>query len=423
MNQSERIASARMGVILASPFFGSLLMRLRMERDDTKPTFCTNGRAIKYNEDFAASLSDAELRGVLVHEVAHCAQGHLWRIGQRDPKQWNVATDYAINNFLTAFIAEEHKAFETQNGGGKTYIAPWELPKGGLVNSQFSGMCSEEIYNRLPKNPEGETGRGRDGEKGTGGASSPSLPTSKSPSPAHSCGEFEQPPKDGDGDGESLSTLNPQPSTLQADWQVAVTQAATVAKMRGNLPASIARMIGELLEPKVPWRQVLREFIRQRARDDYSWQRPNRRYLHQGVVLPSLYSERMGRIVFGVDTSGSIDKETLIEFAAEIQAALDECQPEVMEVIYCDAEVNGAREFLPGDAVKLEPLGGGGTRFAPVFDHIEKMDAAPVCCIYLTDGHGSFPPKEPEYPVLWAWRDKHSPKPRHFPFGEVVVVK
>ena len=416
MNQSERIASARMGVILASPFFGSLLMRLQMERDDSKPTFCTNGRAIKYNEDFAASLSDAELRGVLVH----CAQGHLWRMGQRDLKRWNVATDYAINNFLTAFVAEEAEAARLAN---VAYFPPWELPKGGLLDPQYSGMCSEEIYNRLPKNPEAETGRGRDGKKGTGGASSPSLPTSKSPSPAPSCGEFEQPPKDGDGDGDNVSTLNPQPSTLQTDWQVAVTQAATVAKMRGNLPASIARMIGELLEPKVPWRQVLREFIRQRARDDYSWQRANRRYLHQGVVLPSLYSERMGRIVFGVDTSGSIDKETLTEFAAEIQAALDECQPEAMEVIYCDAAVNGTREFLPGDAVKLEMLGGGGTRFAPVFEHIEKMDEPPVCCIYLTDGHGSFPPNEPDYPVLWAWRDRLSLKPPLFPFGEMVAVK
>ena len=393
MNQSERIASARMGVILASPFFGSLLMRLQMERDDSKPTFCTNGRAIKYNEDFAASLSDAELRGVLVHEVAHCAQGHLWRIGQRDPKQWNVATDYAINNFLTAFVAEEAEAARLANA---TYFPPWELPKGGLLDPQYANLCSEDIYNRLPKP-----------DKDSGGSGDPNP----------SCGEFEQPDdKDGDDDGEGAD------GGLEGDWQVAVTQAATVAKMRGALPASIARMIGELLAPKVPWRQVLREFIRQRARNDYSWRRPNRRYLHQGVVLPSLYSERMGRIVFGVDTSGSIDKETLTEFAAEIQAALDECQPEAMEVIYCDAAVNGAREFLPGDAVNLEPLGGGGTRFAPVFEHIEKMDEPPVCCIYLTDGHGSFPPKEPDYPVLWAWRDRHSSRPPHFPFGQLVPV-
>lgn len=397
MNQPDRIDQARIAVILASPFFGSLLMRLKMERDDSKETFCTNGRRIAYNEDYCATLSDSELRGVLVHEVAHCAQGHLWRSGGREPERWNHATDYSINNFLTKFIEEERAAV------GSAYITPWTLPKGVLLDPQYADLCSEEIYNRLPKGKPKDEGGGA-GE-GAGAKGPPS------------CGEFEQPEKD-EGDGKPTFG-----DALEAEWQVAVTQAATVAKMRGELPSSLQRMIGDLLEPKVPWRQALREFIRIHAKDDYCWSRPNRRYLAQGVILPSLHSERMGRIVFGVDTSGSIDADTLAEFASEIQAALDECRPEAMDVIYCDAAVNGTREFLPGDAVKLEPLGGGGTRFAPVFEHIAKMEEAPVCCIYLTDGHGSFPAKEPDYPVLWALRDRHSPKPPKFPFGEVVAVK
>jgi predicted metal-dependent peptidase len=401
MNQSDRIDQARIAVILASPFFGSLLMRLSMERDDSKKTFCTNGRRIAYNEDYCAALSDSELRGVLVHEVAHCAQGHLWRIGGREHDRWNCATDYSINNFLTTFVAEESEAAKA---AGTTYVIPWTIPKNFLIDPQFADLCSEDIYNRLPKGkPKDEGG----GAAGCGGAGDKGPP---------SCGEFEQPEKD-EGDGKP--TLD---DALEGEWQVAVTQAATIAKMRGELPASLKRMIGDLLEPKVPWRQVLREFIRIHSKDDYCWSRPNRRYLAQGVILPSLHSERMGRIVFGVDTSGSIDANTLAEFGSEIQAALDECRPEAMEVIYCDAAVNGAREFLPGDEVKLEALGGGGTRFAPVFAHIAKMDEPPVCCIYLTDGLGSFPAKEPDYPVLWAWRDRHSPNPPQFPFGEVVAV-
>jgi predicted metal-dependent peptidase len=402
MNQSDRIDQARIAVILASPFFGSLLMRLSMERDNSKKTFCTNGRRIAYNEDYCATLSDSELRGVLVHEVAHCAQGHLWRIGGREPDRWNRATDYSINNFLATFVAEESEAARL---AGTTYVIPWTLPKGVLLDPQFADLCSEDIYTRLPKGkPRDESDGG-----GAGGAAGDKGPPS--------CGEFEQPEKDAD-DGKP--TLD---DALEGEWQVAVTQAATIAKMRGDLPASLKRMIGDLLEPKVSWRQVLREFIRIHSKDDYCWSRPNRRYLAQGIILPSLHSERMGRIVFGVDTSGSIDADTLAEFGSEIQAALDECRPEAMDVIYCDAAVNGVREFLPGDAVKLEALGGGGTRFAPVFEHIVKMDDAPVCCIYLTDGHGTFPAKEPDYSVLWAWCNRHSSKPPHFPFGEVVTVK
>jgi predicted metal-dependent peptidase len=410
MNQSDRIDQARIAVILASPFFGSLLMRLSMERDDSKKTFSTNGRRIAYNEDYCAALSDSELRGVLVHEVAHCAQGHLWRIGGREHDRWNRATDYSINNFLTKFIAEESEAARL---AGTTYVIPWTLPKNVLLDPQFADLCSEEIYNCLPREKDKETRGQGEGETGSGGASSPSPPISLSPCPP-SCGEFEQPGKD-EGEGP--------PDSLEAEWQVAVTQAATIAKMRGELPASLKRMIGDLLEPKVPWRQVLREFIRIHSKDDYCWSRPNRRYLAQGIILPSLHSERMGRIAFGVDTSGSIDADMLAEFGSEIQATLDECRPEAMEVIYCDAAVNGSREFLPGDAVKLEMLGGGGTRFAPVFEHIGKMDEPPVCCIYLTDGHGTFPAKEPDYPVLWAWRNRHSVNPPHFPFGQVVAVK
>lgn len=413
MNQLERIHRARMAVIVDAPFFGSLLMRLRMERDDSRETFCTDGRRIAFNGDYCATLTDAEIRYALAHEVAHCALGHLFRLGGRDLERWNFATDYAINFFLNEFTEESRAAWQ----GPGTYTAPWTMPKGWMIDPQFARMASEDIYNRLPpekkKNEEDQSGQSGGGS-GAAGA------------PAKSPGEFEKPAPDegdedeSDDDGEAGEAPG---ASLEEEWQVAVTQAAAAARQRGELPAGVQRMIGELLAPRVSWRQVLREFIRQQAKDDYSWSRPNRRHLSRGIILPSLHNERMGRIVFGVDTSGSIDAVTLTEFASEIQAALDECQPEAMDVIYCDAAVNGSREFLPGDAVKLEAIGGGGTRFAPVFEHIEKMDAPPVCCIYLTDLQGSFPAQEPDYPVLWAWRDRHSAKPPAIPFGEVVAVQ
>ena len=129
--------------------------------------------------------------------------------------------------------------------------------------------------------------------------------------------------------------------------------------------------------------------------------------------------ERMGRLAIGVDTSGSIDEKILRVFASEIQAALDECQPERIDIIYCGARVQSTEEYVPGDAVTLKNCkGGSGTKFEPVFKHIEDFEELPVSLIYLTDLEGSFPAHAPDYPVLWA-----SIKDRPYPFGEVVSVQ
>lgn len=403
-----RLQKARIGLILDAPFFGSLITRLDMIEDEKVPTFCTNGVNIRYSPKFLATLTDEEVKGVLAHEVAHCALGHLWRMDSRHPLKWNVATDYAINQLLDDYAQECRQ---------RGQAVPWTLPKGGLLDKSLGDKSSEEIYRLLPevqeimlKLPAG------------GGAS---------------CGEFEKPPsegkgkgngngdKDGKGGGSGADGDEKGPagaeSGLEADWQIATVQAATVAKMQGNCPASIQRLIDEIVNPKVPWREVLREFIRRRARDDYSFRKPNRRYLQQGVILPGMYSERMGPLVCAVDTSGSIDAHTLAEFQAEIQCALDECLPERVEVVVCDAAVHVVQTFEPGEKVRIDAKGGGGTDFRPVFEHIAKNhDEDPTALIYLTDLYGSFPASAPSYPVLWAALGHGNQKP---PFGELVAIK
>lgn len=419
---STRLLKARLRVILSSPFFGSLLMRLPLKPDASIPTFRTNGKVIQYNPDYAAQLSDPELRGVLVHEVCHCAQGHLWRMEQRDLETWNRAADYSVNGLLTKYADEQRQLAEAANGRAG-FTPPWEVPSNFLLDPALSELSTEEIYHRLSKPTPPSPQQGGSSQPQSSGTSSssaqpgpgqPSQPSgasspsgSESPSGPPSCGEFTAPEDEEPGE-----------APLETEWQIAVTQAATVAKMAGALPGSLQRLIGELLTPRVPWREVLREFIRQRTRDDYSFTRPNRRYTSRGVILPSLHSERMGRLAIGVDTSGSITDRILAEFQAEIQAALDECHPESIEVIYCDAAVRGSQEFTPGDTVRLEAKGGGGTAFAPVFDHLAKQEEEPVACIYLTDGCGPMPKREPDFPVLWASTERTS-----FPFGQVVAVR
>lgn len=222
---------------------------------------------------------------------------------------------------------------------------------------------------------------------------------------------------------------DPQPgkeagaANLEDDWKIAVAQAETIAQMRGNCPGAATRTVNELKQAQVSWREVLREFIRRSARDDYVWNRVNQRHLTRGFILPALHSERMGRLVCAVDTSGSIDHEILAEFQAEVQAALDELRPEAVKIIVCDAKVHATQRFEPGEEVRIGAKGGGGTDFPAGLPADRRRQGAgrtarPV--VYFTDLQGAFPNHEPEYPVLWAackTRAHHYP-----PWGELVKV-
>jgi predicted metal-dependent peptidase len=153
------------------------------------------------------------------------------------------------------------------------------------------------------------------------------------------------------------------------------------------------------------------------APSDYRWTPPNRRYIGSGLYLPSVELRGLGEIVIAVDTSGSIGKHELEQFAAEISAISEETQPEAIHVVYCDAAVRCVQQFGPSEPVRLEPKGGGGTDFRPAFDWVAENDFAPVCLIYLTDLCCDSFPEAPEYPVLWVTDSRSTA-----PFGETVRI-
>lgn len=202
------------------------------------------------------------------------------------------------------------------------------------------------------------------------------------------------------------------------NWELAVGSAAKQAKAMGQLPAGMERFVDESGQNKVPWREVLHRFINQLSRDDYTWARPNRKFVAMGAYMPSLYSERMGPIAVVVDTSGSIDQPTLDAFAAEIRAIVAQARPAKTTVIYCDAAVNHVDTFEPGEDLHFKLHGGGGTDFCPPFEYLEEHGEQPAALVYLTDMYGRFPSQEPEFPVLWA-----ATSDREGPFGETVKLE
>ena len=392
----ERVQAARTALVLDQPFFGALALRLAVVEDPTCKTAWVDGVTLGYSPSFVEGLTHAETVGLIGHEVMHCALGHPWRRGGRDGKRWNVACDHAVNPVLKE--------------------AGFSLPEGGLLDAQWQGRSAEWIFDRLPIPPsqdQGGQGKGQGSPQdatGQGGAGE---------------GEGEQGddgPEASSGPGEAPGEVRDAPveapdGQTEADWQQAVQQAAQAAKARGSLGAGLARFAKDAAKPRVDWRSVLRRFVSTAARADYSWTRPNPRYLGRGLFLPAIRSEEMGVVVVGVDTSGSIDDVTLAQFGAELNSIVQEMQPERVVVMYADAVVQRTDTFERGEPVTIEAEGGGGTAFAPVFEAVGKMEEQPVCVVYLTDGCGSFPSMAPDYPVLWALTGKAS-----VPFGETVSI-
>jgi len=375
----DLMTKARTQITLDHPFFGSLVLRLKMIEDPNIPTACTDGRRIRYNPTwFNETLTDAQRVGVLAHEVLHVSNGHIWRLGHRDMRKANIAMDYAINPIVIE--------------------AGMELPEGCLIDAKWNDMAYEEIYAKLPDPLKGQSG----GQKGDGAGNEPS-----DESDPGGCGGVELPAK-----GEDVNEL-------EGEWKVAVTQAAQAAKMAGKLPASLQRLVDEFVNPQIPWTTLLRDFVETSARNDYNWTRPNVRHLGRGIVLPSLISEELPAVVVVVDTSGSIGRAELNAFAAEASAVLGAYETTI-HLLYADAAVNSEETLTRADLpMQLKPCGGGGTDFRPAFDWVAKSGVEPSCLIYLTDGFGIFPKNEPEYPTLWVLTTGDSVD---VPFGTAVEL-
>jgi predicted metal-dependent peptidase len=349
-------------------FFSAPAMRLRAEPSWAVDTMATDGVRLLFNPQFTCGLTGPEVLGVVLHEVAHCCLLHFARLEGRNPTRWNVAADCAVN-----WILKE---------------AGIVLPKCRLMPGEGDfahlpgGQSAEWYYDRLPED-----------EDGGGGL----------------IGDVLSPPSPSDGGG----------AALEAAWQIATAAAAEYAKGRGTLPGTLSRMVGEVVDPPLPWRAVLRDFVSRQSRDDFSWSRPNRRFVGAGVYLPGMHSECLGEMAVAVDTSGSISADTLAAFANELNAILDS-YPMTCHVIYCDADVKRVDTFTSDDRpVTLDPVGGGGTDHAPVVDEIERRGWDLACAVFLTDGATACDRPEPGYPVLWAIDGNYQPR---LPWGKILNV-
>lgn len=380
MTTRDKLTKAKIQLILTQPFFATLVLSLPLVENKGIETANVDGTKIQYNPDYIDSLNVDEIKGLLCHEILHVGNFHHTRRNGRDLETWNKAADYAINQLIVD--------------------CGMKLPKGALLSNDFKGMSAEQIFAKLPQPaPKDDPGNKPGGNQGGNGAPDPGKCGSVSDAPVQTQSEKQE---------------------IEAKVKQQFAQAAQAAKRAGNMPGFMQRMVDEILAPQINWKEVLARFVTDTARNDYSFRKPNPRFIQSGFYLPSLINEEPGRIVFIVDTSASIDKPLFNQFGSELQDVCSEVKSS-LNVIYVDTEVQGMQEIEPDENIKLEAKGDGGTDFKPGFEYIDENALEPKAVIYLTDGEcHSFPKIAPDYPVLWVKYGSYNFKP---PFGEVIPIQ
>lgn len=369
MNVQDRIKKAHIAIMQHKKFcaYSGILACGKVYVNDDVPTAATNGWDVKYNPSFIEQhmKSDPELRFLILHEAQHKAYRHLqvWHaLHEENAQLANIAADHFVNLSLV----------DTDEGEGFV-----KMPVLGIQpDAKYRGWSVKHIFEDLKANGEGQ-GQG-----------------------------------DGDGmdehDWENATSGDPTKDQEKAnEIQRAIRQGEIVRrKMQGKGAGDKDGVFGELLQPKIDWKKVLRDFITETCagRDESSWSKPNRRFISDDVYMPSMVGTTMTELVIGFDTSGSIFGGTEMDmFASEIKKIIEDIKPTKVHVIYWDTEVAGHQTFDEGQfAVQnLKPKGGGGTDGAVLFEYLRDKRITPQAIVQFTDGYvGDW--GKTDVPTLWA---------------------
>jgi predicted metal-dependent peptidase len=382
MLEERKLQKAKI-TVMRNPKFALLqgvMMVGRTYINDYIPTACTNGKDESYGRAFVKKLSDKELAFVIAHEAGHKMYRHLstWKkLHDEDARLANSAMDYVINLMLKDLDPNESVIAmpRLQEAVGKHKKGDYM----GLIDERFRGMNTKQVFDILKQEKEEDDG-------------------------------------DGEGDGfddhdwEGAQNLtDEEKKELAREIDQAIRQGLIAhQKNIGKGGAGLDRELGDLLAPKVDWREVLREFVKATCanKDTSSWRRVNRRFLSTGTYMPSMIGEKVGHLVVAIDTSGSIGGPELDEFLSEVKGIAEEVSPECVDLIYWDGDV-AAHEKYEGAAVSnivssTKPKGGGGTDPSCVSKYLKDENIKPEAIIVLTDGYVPNWGSDWTAPIMWV---------------------
>ena len=359
----EMLITARVGLLLKASFFGNLATRLKLvNADEWCSTAATDGRNFYYNSRFIKMLRPKEIEFLFGHEVLHCVYDHFGRRGERDHQLFNIANDYCVNADLI-----KHRV------GEKITTVPC------LHNPKYDGMSSEEIYDILYEKAEKlDIGKLLD-----------------QMIDEHLDGEGDE-EQDGDGDGDEKEGKGRPKLTAEERQQIkdeikeAMLAAAATVDGAGNLPAGVKRLIQELTEPQMNWRELLRMQLESTIKSDYTWMRASRKGWHMDAVMPGMKVDPMIDIAVALDASGSISETMLKDFLGEIQGIMDSFPAYRIHVFTFDTEAYNPAQYDSDnldDICDYEVKGGGGTDFDAIYNYLKAEEIEPKRLVVFTDGY------------------------------------
>jgi predicted metal-dependent peptidase len=366
-NAHEKLVAARIKMLFNQPFFGNIACRLKLvdaTNDGWCPTAATDGRHFYYNRDFVDTLSVQQTVFLVGHEIGHCIYEHFLRVNGRDKQYWNMAGDYKINGMLV-----REKIGEIIDQVKICYDAKY------LDDSWYT----ENVYDDLKANQapvqatlDVHLDMEGDDEDGKGNTS----------------GDAKDGDQDGDGKGKKPTISKDDAKAISDELKNAVIQAAQSVGA-GNVPAEIARMISELTEPKMDWRQFIRVTLESTIQSDFTFMVPNRKSQFNNVVLPSMDRDDKIDICIAIDASGSIGQSDCTTFLSEVKGIMDQFGSYRIRIWSFDTTVYAYDEFTDDDGRSIEEyqiVGGGGTDFMCNWKFMEQEGIEPDQFIMFTDG-------------------------------------
>lgn len=390
----EELVTARVGLLIRHPFFGKMATRLKLiNADSWLPTAATDGRRFYYNSDFVTKKTPDENAFLFGHEVLHVVLDHMGRCGDRDPRLWNCACDYAVNAILV-----EQKI-------GKM-IQPC------LYETKYHNMTAEEIYDDLYENVEKidindlldkiiddhmEEGEGDDGDGEEG--------------------------KDGDKKGKRPTLSDEEREEIRKEIKEAILQSAHGEKA-GNLPGEIKRMIKDLTQPVINWKDLIQQQIQSVVKEDYSFMRPNRKGWGIDAILPGMTPGTEIDVHIALDMSGSITDEDGKAFLSEVKGMMEAYENYTIHIWCFDTAIYNYQKFSSqngDDIMDYEPQGGGGTDFEVNWKFMKDEGIEPKKFIMFTDGYCYGDWGDPNYcDTVWIFKGNKNAEP---PFGVWAIYE
>ena len=393
--QTKRVQHIMEVLVKRSPFLGVISSQMRILIGEVGGhDISTDGVNLIINPDNLSGYDDGHLLNAMAHAAAHVAAGHAYRMGSRDSDRWNTACDLAVEHSLRKM------------GFGP---APGVMTAAGIgFDKPITDKTSEEIYRML----QSQNSRNR---PSGGGVVSPTQTGDLEPAPGQG-----KPDKEGDGDGDKSASEARREAEEQAREMVA--KAELNARKAGKFDGNCITLIDDSLESMMDWKDELRKFLGGGDQIDQTWARPNRRMMAHGHYIPGAGRFGPGEVVLAVDVSGSINRELLEKFMAEIRKLNEDMAPDAIHIMTCDASVRWKERFGTHDDLTIPPkaITGGGTRFSPVFDRVREEGIPAKALVYFTDLECSDFGKQPDFPVLWiVWPGGRTTAP----WGTVIEMQ